>query len=264
MAGGDSIVRMTGAEIAIGAVSDRANSTQFEMLIADRWYTKLIPPPGNGAQGEMLFNAHFARGLGASEFRAGGPHIADSLRKRPCSDDYFVVFPGASWHGRKWPREYFGEIARRVYSGTGWKMVICGGPEEADYNRELANITNVPCDDRTGQTSLLELVGVIAGAHVVISNETSAVHIAAALGIPSVCVLGGGHFGRFLPYLTEKAASRPFPVPVYQTMDCFNCNWRCIYRLTEEAPTPCVEGVSVDQVWEAVAPFTQAVNSSAR
>ena len=84
--------------------------------------------------------------------------------------------------------------------------------------------------DLVGKTSLVELVELLRNALLVLSNETSAVHIGAAVGAPVICILGGGHFGRFLPYVVEKPEpSRPTPIVVVQPMSCFGCNWQCVH-----------------------------------
>jgi len=65
----------------------------------------------------------------------------------------------------------------------------------------------------------------------------------------AVCILGGGHFGRFAPYpghLTNK------PTCIFEKMDCYNCNWDCKFKTAENIPYPCISGVSLDKVWQTV------------
>ena len=92
----------------------------------------------------------------------------------------------------------------------------------------------------------------VSDAKFLIGNETSAIHIAAAVRTPSVCILGGGHFGRFIPYKLEKEPDGPLPIPVYYKMTCFNCNWNCIYPIKKGEPTPCIKDITVDHVWKKV------------
>jgi hypothetical protein len=110
----------------------------------------------------------------------------------------------------------------------------------------LAKATGVPIIDACGRTTLQELAGTIASAKLIITNETGAAHIAAALGRPAVTILGGGHFNRFLPYPIENHCVRS----AYQRMDCYGCNWRCIYKPAD--PGPCILKVTVDDVWTLV------------
>jgi ADP-heptose:LPS heptosyltransferase len=72
------------------------------------------------------------------------------------------------------------------------------------------------------QTSLLDHLEDIGGAAVVLSAETGTAHLATALDLPTVVLLGGGHFGLCAPWRKSKRQewlSNPLP--------CFHCNWRC-------------------------------------
>jgi ADP-heptose:LPS heptosyltransferase len=82
--------------------------------------------------------------------------------------------------------------------------------------------------------------------------------MAAAVGTPAVCILGGGHYGRFLPYQIEKRTTRPLPIAVSYKMDCFGCNWKCAHAKEVKGAMPCVANISVSQVWDEVKKILQA------
>jgi ADP-heptose:LPS heptosyltransferase len=111
-----------------------------------------------------------------------------------------------------------------------------------------------------GRTNLSQLTAVLAGAKLLLANETSATHLAAAAGVPAVCLLGGGHFGRFMPYEAEESDERPLPQAVIHRRDCFGCNWLCKYKVAEGEPVPCVEGITVADVWETIQGILQRRN----
>jgi len=172
---------------------------------------------------------------------------------------YYVVFPGAGTPDRRWPVQNFSMLSSLIYRATGWVGVICGGSGEETIATALTEKCDAPLLNRTGQTSLPDLISVIAGARLLIGNETGAIHIAAAVSTPSVCILGGGHYGRFMPYRPELKTSRPLPYAVVRNMDCFGCNWRCIYKVARGKAVPCVAGVSVDMAWEGVSSILSVV-----
>jgi hypothetical protein len=61
-------------------------------------------------------------------------------------------------------------------------------------------------------------------------------------------IVGGGHFGSFVPYPEEI---RPSYVSfAYEKMTCYHCFWRCHKRETKFDVFPCVSAVTVDIVWE--------------
>ena len=77
------------------------------------------------------------------------------------------------------------------------------------------------------------------------------IHIAAAVKTPSVCILGGGHFGRFLPY-PKNLLGQCEQIVVYKKMDCYGCNWNCVYTKRRNEVVPCVQQIDVDMVIKAV------------
>jgi ADP-heptose:LPS heptosyltransferase len=100
-------------------------------------------------------------------------------------------------------------------------------------------------------------------SQILISNETGTAHIANAVGTPTVCILGGGHFGRFVPYPVLSGQTSHLKV-VYHKMPCYGCDWKCVYQIKSEAsgsgamedePAPCISNISVDAVWNEVKPL---------
>jgi ADP-heptose:LPS heptosyltransferase len=130
--------------------------------------------------------------------------------------------------------------------------VICGGKDEKKLGQNLKNLSRAPLHNITGKTSLSELICVVRDARLVIANDTGTVHIAAATGTAVVCILGGGHYGRFVPYQVEKEISCRLPVVVTHKMPCFNCNWQCKYETGKGAPFPCIKNISAEDVWAQV------------
>lgn len=110
-----------------------------------------------------------------------------------------------------------------------------------------------------GAVTLVELVELIAKSKLVISNETSAVHIAAATRTPVICIQGGGHFDRFTPYPNQADFK---PICVYETMPCYNCNWECPFMNEESHTYPCISAVSVNQVWLMLKKFENVLTNS--
>ena len=102
------------------------------------------------------------------------------------------------------------------------------------------------------------MIEIIRGASLLVANDSASIHIAAATGTRSVCILGGGHFGRFLPYQPEfKVRGDQEPIAVFHPMDCYGCRWRCQYSLGSHEAVPCISGVEVAQVLEACGSITK-------
>jgi ADP-heptose:LPS heptosyltransferase len=245
-ADGESLVRAARARTKIGyRVASEERS--WRSWLSDRWYAQRIASP-DGVRMELQRNADLLKGLGM-------PGVADlpTLNVDAAPDrDYFVLFPGAGLSHRRWPVERFIEVGRRLNEATGWRGVICGGGPEVALGQAMERALPGVVKSRAGKTSLVEFASLVAGAHVVISNDTSAAHIAAATSTPVVVVLGGGEPGRFYPYDVPPKPGRPVPLPVRNPMTCDGCNWSCVHRVRPDEPFPCIASVSVDQIWDAL------------
>jgi ADP-heptose:LPS heptosyltransferase len=90
---------------------------------------------------------------------------------------FALLVPGASikWPEKRWPLSKFKALA----DGLSLPRVVVGGPDENMPD-------DVPGVNLVGQTSLLELAAITARASLAIGNDTGPMHLAAALGVPSV------------------------------------------------------------------------------
>jgi ADP-heptose:LPS heptosyltransferase len=136
--------------------------------------------------------------------------------------------------------------ARRIAEAIGMLdranlcAVIFGGANEVqdcqvveELLSECSNIVRVI--NLCGRSTIRQLIGGLKLCDVVLSQDTAALHLAVALGKPTVGILGGGHHGRFYPW-GDAARNRVAD----KLLDCHWCNWRCkfdtIRCITEIAP----------------------------
>jgi ADP-heptose:LPS heptosyltransferase len=264
---GDAIVRATGAKHRIGSQGDLTNTYAILKRVSDAWYTKLVPAATRPMM-EVDRNAEFIENLSGQVFNAhlpALPKLGALSAALEVKAPYFVIFPGASWTGRQWPASKFAETVVMLHRMTGWVPVLCGGPGDKLVCQEVIDQCGVTrAIDFTGLTTVTELAQVLRAAKLLISNETSAVHIAVAVSTPSVCVLGGGHYGRFMPYPADIDRGNS-EVAVHQ-MSCYNCNWHCTQPHVAGGPVPCIANVTVKSVLERIEAVLSRVQnqSSAR
>ena len=153
---------------------------------------------------------------------------------------YVVINPGSNEYGRRWPFESYLNVAEKLCSKD-FKIVIIGQLSEqaGDHRKRFGD------DDRilnlAGKTPLPELMGVLKNASCTISNDTGPAHLSIALGTPTVVIVGGGHFGSFVPY---PESTRPSHARfVFEEMSCYHCFWRCHKRSNKYEVFPCVSAV---------------------
>ena len=80
----------------------------------------------------------------------------------------------------------------------GLAVVLTGSEEDAPVTAEVAAMSP-PATDTAGRTSLGAFGALIAGARLLVTNDTGASHVAAALRIPSVVVFTASDPRRWAP-----------------------------------------------------------------
>jgi ADP-heptose:LPS heptosyltransferase len=251
---GDLVIRATRGAQRIAHLGDNNNITIENKAISDAWYTQLIPKTSD-SDVEFTINAELIRALGNPRFQSKVPVlevVAELPAQLKIETPYCVIVPGASWAPKTWPIENFAQLAQKIQSECGVKIVLCGTSNERSICSQLALTCGGDVLDLAGKTTLIQLVELIRHATLVVANDSAAVHIAAATDTNAVCVLGGGHYGRFLPYQLEILPQhRRLPVVLNEHMDCYGCRWRCIYLVAPTGLVPCVANVSLERVFSA-------------
>ncbi|MTW15276.1 lipopolysaccharide heptosyltransferase II [Rhodoplanes serenus] len=99
-----------------------------------------------------------------------------------------ALAPGAVGPSKRWPAASYGEVARRL-AAEGFDVWVVGGPGEAPLAAEIAAIGGDRVRDLTG-TDLRNAILALAAADVVVSNDSGLLHVAAAIGTPSIGIFG--------------------------------------------------------------------------
>lgn len=120
------------------------------------------------------------------------------------NEKYIVIFPGASDLKKMWAAENFGILCRKISEIKQVKFLICGNESDKSTARKIMEISGIQnINDKTRDGSLIELIDLISDAELLITNDTCALHIGAALNTKTICISNGLHFARFHPYPNE-------------------------------------------------------------
>ena len=131
---------------------------------------------------------------------------------------YLVIAPGASYGpAKQWGPDRFGAVAREGIR-RGLVPVLVGSAADRPAGDALRAIASdgAPLLDLLGQTTLGELIGILAGAEAVLSNDSGVMHVAAALGRPTVAI-----FGSTSPVWTSSFS--PWVRNLYAAYPCSPC-----------------------------------------
>lgn len=91
---------------------------------------------------------------------------------------------------KNWPVEHFAEVARAVGSRAQASFVVLGGPADAEPCAALTAMIGEGAQNWCGRTSMLELGGLLRDLDLLITVDSGPMHIAAAVGIPTVAIFG--------------------------------------------------------------------------
>ena len=152
---------------------------------------------------------------------------------------YFVVHPGASAASRRWPAERFGLAAEEIARTSGCAAVFTGDAGESDCIEAARAQMGAPSVSLAGRLGLGELGALIAGAELLLSNNTGPAHLAAALDTPVVDL-----YALTNPQHTPwKARSRV----LNHDVPCRNC----LKSQCPEGHHDCLRGVAAQEVVRA-------------
>ncbi len=102
------------------------------------------------------------------------------------NEDVVAIAPGSKWFTKKWPLEYFNKVIDLLIENNK-KVIVIGGKDEMFLNVH----TSKGVIDLRGETTLLELAEVLRRVRVVLTNDSSPIHIASAFKNTRIIALFG-------------------------------------------------------------------------
>ena len=222
---GDSIIRISGANIKIGFDGDCTNQNKLFKLISDNWYSKLIRSDKlikmERDRNHEFFEKVSNKKVIFKQFNL--PKLVDINITNFPPKQYIVICPGASNSDKCWPKENFIKLIKEIIYNLKIKVILCGSKEEKGLIIDIMqNFESDFLKDIYGK-SILEFIEIIRDALFVVGNDSSPIHIAALVKTRSICIYGGKLHKRFLPYPKDTEFA---PIPVFN-IECKKNNWYC-------------------------------------
>lgn len=145
------------------------------------------------------------------------------------------VSPGAAYgSAKRWLPERFAEAASRVAGEMGGRVAIFGSAAERDVCEAVARGVTVPVHNFAGETSLGEYIELAAACRVYLTNDSGPMHIASALGLPTVAVFGATNH-------VTTGPTGPLARVIRENVECSPClkrecpiDHRCMTRVSAE------------------------------
>jgi heptosyltransferase-2 len=159
-----------------------------------------------------------------------------------------AVAAGASYGSAKcWPPLRFAEVANRLQSETEAEIILFGTAAEANVSTAISAEMPRPPIDLTGKTAIADLPALLSQCQLFIGNDSGAMHVAAAVGLPIVAL-----FGPTDPHGTAPVTPRC--TIVQQKPYCSPCFLR-------RCPTDhrCMTAITADMVQAAAKPWLSSI-----
>jgi len=149
---------------------------------------------------------------------------------------------------RRWEPEKFAELGKKLINNHSARILIFGGPEEKELKDQISSIINSDKVNVINAESLTKSSAIMQRCNIFVTNDSSQMHIAAALGLKVVAIIGPTNQNYIHPWKTEHQI-------VTLNLDCSPCFFY--------SPTPlichrtdvkfkCIKELTVDMVYKSV------------
>ncbi len=159
------------------------------------------------------------------------------------NDMVVTIHPGASCPSRRWNLKSFAKVADTLANKYGAKIVIMAGSEDKIFGDKVAEHMTTNPLNLSAKTSVSDLASILKRSNLFISNDSGPVHIACAVGTPTISIFGRNDRGlspmRWGPVGKNDAA-------LHKDVDCEIClahNCRRGFK--------CLDAISVEEVLAA-------------
>ncbi len=177
------------------------------------------------------------------------------FRDRNITDKDLIIgfHPGCSilknHDKRRWETFKFAELANRLIKEKNAYVLLFGGPEEKYLKDEIKSLTNSDRCIEVEANSLLDAAAIMRRCKVFVSNDSALMHVAAALKLNIVAIIGPTNKNYIHPWQTNYATAS-------LGLNCSPCFYYSPKPLTcsrTDIKFKCIKELSVEKVWELVA-----------
>ena len=156
--------------------------------------------------------------------------------KRP----WIALLPVSRWPSKNWPAKHFVELGRVLRRETEGTVFLLGDKGEAAVCDSIARGIGEEAENLAGKLNLVELGAFLSKTDVLVANDSGPVHMAAAVGTPTVVLFGPTNPSRTGPYGdNHRILIAPYP-----------CR-PCYRRSCKKGGKVCLESIAPEEVARA-------------
>ncbi len=149
---------------------------------------------------------------------------------------------------RRWEPEKFAELGKKLIKNHTARILIFGGPEEKELKEKIFSLIDSNKVNVVNAESLTQSAAIMKRCNVFVTNDSSQMHIAAALGLKVVAIIGPTNQNYIYPWKTEHQI-------VTLNLDCAPCFFyspRPLICNRTDLKFKCIKELTVDMVYSSV------------
>lgn len=156
--------------------------------------------------------------------------------------------PGMELTAKRWPLECYRELTRRLVHDLHVQVLLIGGPGDTALTQAIMAGLTLPDGsvlDLAGKLQFGALAAQLQACSLFVGNDSSPMHLAAAVGIPVIAIFGPTSPQEYGPY----PADDPKHVAIWHHPTATPCFFQG--KMRECSNCTCMQAVTVEEVWNA-------------
>jgi len=225
-------------DLRMGPADGREMSTLF--------YQAKIKIP-NQTMHKIKRNLHLASALGAKTDKVNyGLKMTPGIKSKVSrlfeaeeidkNKKLVAINPFTTWDSKNWFLERYFQLANELIK-AGYYVIFIGDRSDREAIDSFIAVDKSSYSNLAGKTDLEELTEIINRINLLISGEGDSVHLAAALNLKSICLMGPTNPEITGPYGTGNIIIQD------NSLECIRCNKKKCYRNMQ-----CMKSITVEQI----------------
>ncbi|HTY10267.1 MAG TPA: glycosyltransferase family 9 protein [Bacteroidota bacterium] len=161
-----------------------------------------------------------------------------------------ALHPGGTWPAKLWPAERFADLADLLTAKLHAQVIVTRGPQDGQTVHAVGSgvvggVLTLPV------LPLRQLAAILSLCSAYVANDSGPMHIAAAVGTPTIGIFGPGEENIWFPYTPAFPGGSAKNLPLRKDVPCHPCHLNVCNRAGEEY-MECMKLLSVSEVFNAV------------
>jgi len=151
-----------------------------------------------------------------------------NIEQPPIKRPIIAMHPGSGGYStaRRWAPERFAQLADTLFHDAGGQLVLMGGPEETELHQQIIELmhSEMPVRSFAGKGNIRVAAALLEQADLFVGNDSGLMHLATAVGTPTVGIFGLTNSDAWGPYIGGVPGQQA--VVVKLDLPCMPCFYR--------------------------------------